>query len=56
VEAELLVVPSGQILYARIEDGGLGQVDPRCLKRNLEQLRLESPPQREGIARVEFAL
>jgi hypothetical protein len=56
VEAELLVVPSGQVLYARIADGGLGQVDPRCLKRRLEGVRLDTPPQREGIARVEFAL
>lgn len=56
VDAELLVSPSGQVLYARVGEGGLGRVDPRCLEENLETIRLDAPPRQEGVARVEIVL
>lgn len=56
VNADLLVDKGGDVVYAKVNPGGLGSVDPACVKRGLEKVSVRGGVAAEGIGHVDLAL
>jgi hypothetical protein len=56
VTADLLVDTSGKVVYAKVSPTGLGGVDPQCVKKGLEFVRVRGGVAAEGVAKVSVRL
>jgi hypothetical protein len=56
VRADLLVEAGGKVIYAKVDPSGLGSVEPACVKKGLEFLKVPGGVRSEGRAKVTFRL